>query len=184
MIRLLYPSSKRSNSKFQCSISVLRVNCYLWHKREWSIFKCPHPVWLAREERFGDGLKRLPKVTWQLQAFVSVSLLHWAFLREIFVFWHYAALCNDSRYFQKRLNHTEDVLHIKQPPPPVKIKISKVVPGPWPVLQDQSPGQPNLLRHTGKDSWEQTVPRAPARPLLPWLTHPSRGREIHPRIRF
>lgn len=74
MIHLLYPSSKRSNSKFQCNISVLCVNCYLWHKREWSILKRPHPSWLAREERFGDSLKRLPKVTWQLQAFVSISL--------------------------------------------------------------------------------------------------------------
>lgn len=104
MIHLLYPSSKRSNSKFQCNISVLCVNHYLWHKREWSIFKHPHPLWLAREERFGDSLKRLPKVTWQLQAFVSVPLLRWAFLQEFFVFWCYAALSNGSRYFQKRLN--------------------------------------------------------------------------------
>lgn len=74
MIHLLYPSSKRSNSKFQCNISVLCVHCYLRHKREWSILKRPHPLWLAREEGFGDSLKRLPKVTWQLQAFVLVSL--------------------------------------------------------------------------------------------------------------
>lgn len=36
--------------------------------------------------------------------FFSVSLLRWAFLQELFVFWHYAALSHDSRYFQKRLN--------------------------------------------------------------------------------
>lgn len=178
MIHLLYPSSKRSNSKFH--LSVLYVNHYLWRKSEWSIFKCPHPLWLAREERFGDDLKRLPKVTWQLQAFVSVSLLRWGFLWEIFVFWLYAARSNDSRYFQKRLNLsvylTSSSLH-----PRWRLRCWR-----WYLVL----GLSCSISPLGSQIWQDTQGKtltaestrgarrtAPAR-----LTCPPRGREMYPRM--
>lgn len=64
-------------------------------------------------------------MTWLLQAFVSVSLLHRALLWEITVFWAYTALCDDPRYFQKRLKFNP-VAHTEQTP--LSMKVSLVTP--------------------------------------------------------
>lgn len=53
-------------------------------------------------------------------------------------------LSNDSRFFQKMLNISM-YLTLHSLHPWLEIKVPKVIPGSWPILQDQL----NLLRHTG-----------------------------------
>lgn len=109
-------------------------------------------------------------MTWLLQAFVSVSLLHGALLWEITVFWAYTALWWSQVFSEeaelKPVAHTERT--------PLSVKVSLVTPdGCTAGPAGSAPRQPNLSGHMGRVQKHTVLEEL----LAPQPMRPAGGRD-------